>query len=116
MRSSVVRKKLPEYLGIALSNVAGADNADARKVVEAILTAVSNLDAEARGLSWQSEPDSLGGVVVSVQMMHLSGEDDEELWAVSVASLTKVTKVRDRDRQPVVATKPIKNRGSHQTS
>jgi len=96
-RSTVLRKNLPEYMKLALFTVVGAGSAETQRIVSVeadeviddILATVSNLDDSVKGLKWQSNPYSLNGIDICIQMKYLSGEAEEELWAVEIDTLVK---------------------------
>jgi regulator of protease activity HflC (stomatin/prohibitin superfamily) len=93
-KSTVLKKNFHRYMKSALSTVVGAGSSEADEVIDEILTTVSNLEAASRGLNWQSDPCTLNGIAICIQMKYLSGEAEEELWAVSIDTL-----VRTKDGQ-----------------
>jgi hypothetical protein len=89
LRSSVVKKDLAAWMNTALSGVTGCGSHAADALVNDILTTVRNLDESAKGLNWKSDPHTLNGISIRIQMKYLSGKEEEELWAVAVDTLVK---------------------------
>jgi hypothetical protein len=90
-RGKVARKDLHKYLKTAMSSVTGGgdDDIELGNNFDAVLKEVAKLDKQAKGFNWKT--DAKSPKAFSVQMMYLSGEGQEESWAVAVDALTKTS-------------------------